>query len=420
MSWSDHTLRARWLVVRSCAPQPTRGQLLLSEVSNTVNYLGLARAIVPDLVPDNAPDNWVDEAWERAADDLVRQRLITFLEWLIRSDATASRHFLQRTSAVLSTSEAFKASGLLLRSDDPWTRAQLLGIAQRVLHEATKPGGSERSYDFTESQEAAFRKIATMVRAYFAQAGQTWTVKPRLHVLAIGPTGVGKSSLMRAAARNEKVSYLRTSVGEWVPLGVKDTRPTVRLIVDALIRSPVGLVLCIDELDKAGFDQTPWSRSSFAEIFAVLDREFPPASLEVDGQAVSRGELEQRIQKRLFIGAAGTWQHLWRGPSKIGFAPGGEPAADVVDQIAAERTVPRELLMRFAWPPIVLTYPTAAETTAIFERSGLFKLAKTAGITLDPNRHDWSRGGMRTLESIAGELLVRIYSANPNLDLNAS
>jgi len=59
-----------------------------------------------------------------------------------------------------------------------------------------------------------------------------------------------------------------------------------------------------------------------------------------------------------------------------------------------------------ALPPIVLHYPSAEETKELFDLFGLSALAIEVGRKLDPSSHDWRKGGMRTLECLAAELLV--------------
>lgn len=56
---------------------------------------------------------------------------------------------------------------------------------------------------------------------------------------------------------------------------------------------------------------------------------------------------------------------------------------------------------------VYFRYPNASETKALYERSGVAKLAARIGVPLDPTRHDWSRGGMRSLEELAAELLIQ-------------
>ena len=97
----------------------------------------------------------------------------------------------------------------------------------------------------------------------------------------------------------------------------------------------------------------------------------------------------------------------------MGFGGAVSTTERVVDTIATQKIVPIELLMRFTWPPVVLAYPDQAETLALFEKTGLMRLAENVGVSLDPAQHDWSRGGFRSIESIAGELLTRSHELTP-------
>jgi hypothetical protein len=124
--------------------------------------------------------------------------------------------------------------------------------------------------------------------------------------------------------------------------------------------------------------------------------------LEIDDD-----ELHRRVKNKLFFCGAGTWQSLWSSGGSMGFGGGQSRTARIVDRIAADQVVPPELLNRFSWPPLILSYPDAEETKELFSQIGLTRLAQELGIKLDPATHDWTRGGMRGLESLAGEMLLR-------------
>ena len=121
--------------------------------------------------------------------------------------------------------------------------------------------------------------------------------------------------------------------------------------------------------------------------------------------------LEQRIKQGLYFIAAGTFQSIFDklGARTCGFTTGNEDHYDddeIRQMILEGSTVPAELLSRFAEEPIILRYPTLAETAELLEKLGLNQLAAKAGVTtLEPSSIQWEGVGMRALEGLAARLI---------------
>lgn len=409
----------RWLVLQCSAPPIVEGTITLSTVGVKLDLAALCRAAVPDLLQDTEQVDSFDALWCRIADEEQRERFVLFLEWLVLSDATCAQRLIGLTPHVLTPAEAWRASAPVVFDES--ARDVAAPLARRWLALPIRlPEPSTLSEELTQSQIKAYRRISAMARAYFARPDFACTVEPRLMPLCIGPTGTGKTSLMRRVAKENRATFLRTSAGEWTPIGVRSVRPTVACILEALATSQSGkAVVLIDEMDKvSGATDTNWARSVLNEIYATLDRSMPIASL-LHGEnspklSISVEELQERVERKLFLVAAGTWQSLWSGGTTMGFGGAVSTTARAVDTIATQRIVPIELLMRFTWPPIVLSYPDQVETLALFQKTGLMRLAANLGVSLDPAQHDWSRGGFRSIESIAGELLTRAHELTPD------
>ena len=108
------------------------------------------------------------------------------------------------------------------------------------------------------------------------------------------------------------------------------------------------------------------------------------------------------------------WKHfrVAQTASRIGFGAGGANSSGSGKWTARVRDnplIPPELLFRFCWPPLELSYPLADETAELYERFGLKRLAANVGETLDPETHDWATGGLRSLENLAASLLIRAH-----------
>jgi hypothetical protein len=152
------------------------------------------------------------------------------------------------TRDVLTASEAWRASAPIVSEETAGDIAAPL--AREWLARALRPPCLPTTAVLTQSQAAAHRRIAAMARAFFARPDFPCKIQPRLMPLLLGPTGVGKTSLLQRVADENNAAFVRTSAGEWVPIGVRSVRPTVATIISALAESPSGaVVVLVDELN---------------------------------------------------------------------------------------------------------------------------------------------------------------------------
>lgn len=242
----------------------------------------------------------------------------------------------------------------------------------------------------------------------------------RLNPLLVGPTGVGKSHLVAAAATAVGARYLRCTRGEWLAVGTDQGRPTVWQILDCLRRHE-RLCLHLDELDKfTDLQQSGWSAAIASDLWNLLDGRLNLTAylnkLEADGQPlVSETWLEQRLRRSLWIVGSGTWQEVFRRRSGtvLGFQRSDPAVVDGVDIAHAEHISP-ELLHRFNTDLLILDYPDPAETVRLLETTGITALARQLAVTLDPAAIDWTQGGLRQLETLATRLCLEFQRRQPN------
>jgi hypothetical protein len=134
-----------------------------------------------------------------------------------------------------------------------------------------------------------------------------------------------------------------------------------------------------------------------------------------DKPAPTGEELEARI-KNLWIVGSGTWQSVYknsRAGSSIGFGRNSNDEKVGMEAIIASNLISSELLNRFNNDVVFLEYPSLAETRRLLDGSGITKLAKQLGARVEPESIDWTRGGMRSLETVATRLALAYHRRNP-------
>ena len=116
---------------------------------------------------------------------------------------------------------------------------------------AVSPSGQPGSVPavLTSAQSRALELMVALGNLFYeGQSAATCAVKPRLFPLLVGPTGAGKTWLVRLAAEKLRVKPLHLTFGSWLPLGIRQVRPTQFTIIDALLRTE-RVALHLDELE---------------------------------------------------------------------------------------------------------------------------------------------------------------------------
>jgi len=264
---------------------------------------------------------------------------------------------------------------------------------------------------WSESQHQAFIQLCEMGEVFFGVDWLESAIKPRLDPLIVGPTGVGKSHLVRSVAEMLKVPLLRLSYGEWMVTGSRSTQTTIARIYEFVVSNPKGIIH-IDEVDKARVAfTTEWSIYAYAEMFFLLDRNInQPARNES-----WTPELNAKLRYNFWIIGSGTWQVLWDaiGKPSIGFGetPGEDTkVSDVIKELIRKKEIiPKELLKRFCNELILIPPATQTDYELAADIFGIEKLAKELGVSLDYQDAVQSQGGARWLEETYASLLMQAY-----------
>lgn len=254
----------------------------------------------------------------------------------------------------------------------------------------------------TRSQRAAWNALKETADLYFGGTLRKSRIQPRTSRLIAGPSGVGKTHLVRSFARAQGYGFLSLSYGAWLPAGSKHDENTAELVMK-FIAAHERCVIAIDELDKMhGGLRQEWSVSIQNDLFALLDRTWFQGSTEI------KERIQQKLRENVFIVGMGTWQTLWSvagGATRtIGFRQSA--SADMGDQIRAAKTIPTELLNRFHHEILLLEPMTAADFADICRTEGLDAEAAELGLTLDYAEAEATGLGMRWLEALVLKIHV--------------
>jgi SpoVK/Ycf46/Vps4 family AAA+-type ATPase len=265
---------------------------------------------------------------------------------------------------------------------------------------------SPTSQLWSKAQKSAFIELCEV--AQLALFGDYFSapIQPRLTKLVIGPSGIGKSHLIRAVSAEIGVPCMRVTFSNWAVNAVKDLTPTMAHIHE-FISNNERSIIHIDELDKARMGST-WDNCCMGEVFDLLDRTPSQPSKNLEWTR----DLLLRLRRDCWVVGSGTWAHLWAqaGKPKVGFREKEDNAslvANVRRAVRTSETVPEELLKRFCSEAIILEPADAEDFRQAAESLGLTKLATELRMPLDYEEAVQSQLGARWLEESMGQLLLQ-------------
>jgi len=286
-------------------------------------------------------------------------------------------------------------------------------ISTREPSSENKFKGDGLSEFLTPDQAKILERLFDLADTYFSYAKESG-VRPRLFPLIEGPTGSGKNFMAQRLAKKVGAEFLSFTLGDWVPAGAHSDYENTFYAILSKVANHDRVVLCIDEIDKVRLDlDSSWARSVTSDLWRVLDLTLPIPSFLKNARAmahtvdISEERLHAKVRQSLWIIGLGTWQAQHDARPAVGFHGSSAKAGQLsVKALRESHTIPAELLLRFHPTVLHATYPSREETRQLFDSCGLTSAAENAGFPLNPSSHDWTLGGMRSLEALWAEVAI--------------
>jgi hypothetical protein len=293
----------------------------------------------------------------------------------------------------------------------------LTSSKEEMRIKSVKSARREKETYRTASQSAVYDRLIEITRihpeTYYAN------ICPRTRAILItGPAGAGKTAIVRAYARLNRLPMLSLLASSWVPTGA--VQPSTILAIRDFIQSNPKGVIYLDEVDKlcpAGPEvrQSSWALGCLGECLSWLDADTRLLSL-----GWSPDDL-RRFRNGYRIIASGAWQHVaakvradsTRG--SLGFGPEGRPPS-YGEALGNDDAIPEELRYRFFSEHLQVELPTREDfrqgIRQIHDELEYPEVITEKLVSEAVN----SRLGVRWLESYLAKLLLLLEVEEPEHD----
>lgn len=275
----------------------------------------------------------------------------------------------------------------------------------------------------TEAQKAALEKLTAYADLFFSDKRSFEKYfECRVRPLIIGPTGSGKSFLVRELANSGGYPMFRATYGDWLVRGCKEGTPTITQ-VGVFVESNQRGIIHVDELDKVGKPQSgsDWMRSVNVELYNLIDGR-PTASDDSIESTNWPGSLQKKFRQHFLVIGTATFQQLFQSRPQPGFISdalnAGTWGEQIQKRLRRQEEISIELLERFNDNLIIIPPLTKAEAVQILELINdtppyLFRLPRTELDKL-ANQAVESGSNMRFFEELITEMALQAQIRKPS------
>lgn len=233
-------------------------------------------------------------------------------------------------------------------------------------------------------QQEVYEALLRTAKAFFETNWKCLPYTPRWNRLILGPSGNGKTALVKILAEELGIALYHISATNWIPLGGAErgacnTWPEIA----KFILEQERVILFIDELDKL-YAESSWMNHVRVEIFSLLDHKLPgnldlskvvSESDEDDTKALA-GRIKKHLRESVFIVGAGAFQDLYettrRERQVTGFGIRQEKdESPLLQHKDIQKVLPTEICNRFAYPLLELPMLEEKDYNALIEQVAL-------------------------------------------------
>ena len=286
-------------------------------------------------------------------------------------------------------------------------RVKLLAPEQEVAFDEPEPEPPK----LFPRQQAAFDSLRLLIHAKRCKLN-AGGIAPTFHTLILGPSGSGKSHVVRAVAKHEGMGFYEINVSSWLPSGSRTQKSTPERLAAFVDSNRTGIIF-LDEADKLhpkNEHTSDFTRFLIDELFGLLDA-------RVSHWEGWSEQLAIKLKHDHFIVLAGAWQQAYNEAFLSHQILGGSWAnLSIREGFLDNNWLPTELLNRVSSHLIEILPPDTNDIIARLSsvRTGLGLPEDQAGIEEAAKEIMEAQKGIRGIEEYLITEWFKVQTSCPN------
>jgi len=210
-------------------------------------------------------------------------------------------------------------------------------------------------------QARALESLRPILKLATGGTRSSLPLNPRTTSLIIGPSGSGKSHLVRTLAHEAGLPFWETNMANWIVMGARNGNSTLASLIRWIQEIKSGVIF-LDELDKLS-GSGEWTNSIRLEVHDLIDARVPDGAIDVSGttpyeelndasdktvrKSMIKVIVQEKLRNHFLIVGAGTCQGAWQGKRRqIGFQAEASSTGPI-DRKQILNSIAPEILQRF-------------------------------------------------------------------------